>query len=152
MPGSPLSEIQSNSPNLQSNSASQYISVQPAQQQQVQQQQPSPQRLIQTQSGQQVVFVQDGSNQRVVMKEQRQPVQQTIQLPASMANHQLVVAQMPDGRQQIFALQGASNQGQQIQLMSQGIQQVQHVSLEFSDLWCEKFGKENDFLSENILV
>lgn len=127
MPGSPLSEIQSNSPNMQSNSANQYIAVQPAQQQVQQQVQASPQRLIQTQSGQQVVFVQDNSNQqRVVMKEQRQPVQQTIQIPASMAGHQLVVAQMPDGRQQIFALQG--NTGTPIQLINQGVQQVQHVN------------------------
>ena len=124
MPGSPLGE--SASPQMGGGATNQYIAVQPAQNQQ-QQIQASPQRLIQTQSGQQVVFLQDNSNQqRVVMKEQRQPVQQTIQIPASMAGHQLVVAQMPDGRQQIFALQGGS--GTQLQMISQGVQQVQHVS------------------------
>ena len=61
-------------------------------------------------------------------QQQRQPVQQTIQIPASLAGHQLVVAQMPDGRQQIFALQG--NTGTPIQViqgLQQGMQQIHQV-------------------------
>ena len=58
---------------------------------------------------------------------QRPQVQQ-IQIPASMAGQQLVVAQMPDGRQQIFALQG--NQGTPVQLVQQGGQIMQQVTFE----------------------
>ena len=47
---------------------------------------------------------------------------QTIQIPASMAGHQLVALQMPDGRQQIFALQG--NQTLQMIQTPAGLQQV----------------------------
>ena len=126
MPGSPLGLGDAGSPGL---GGGQYVAVQP--QQHVQQ--PSPQRgIIQTQSGQQVVFLQDnGGGQRVVMQEQAKPRQQVqqIQIPASMAGHQLVVAQMPDGRQQIFALQGGASNAPLQLIQQQGIQQVQHVSL-----------------------
>jgi hypothetical protein len=66
----------------------------------------------------------------VVQREQPKPRQQVqqIQIPASMAGQQLVVAQMPDGRQQIFALQG--NQGTPVQLVQQGGQIMQQVLLE----------------------
>ena len=47
---------------------------------------------------------------------------QTIQIPASMAGHQLMAVQMPDGRQQIFALQG--NQTLQMFNTPAGLQQV----------------------------
>lgn len=47
---------------------------------------------------------------------------QTIQIPASMAGHQLMAVQMPDGRQQIFALQG--NQTLQMFNSPAGLQQV----------------------------
>lgn len=52
----------------------------------------------------------------------QQPMTQTIQIPASMAGHQLVALQMPDGRQQIFALQG--NQTLQMIQTPAGLQQV----------------------------
>ena len=54
---------------------------------------------------------------------------QTIQIPASMAGHQLVALQMPDGRQQIFALQG--NQTLQMIQTPAGLQQVniEHPSI-----------------------
>lgn len=131
MPGSPLGLGDSGSPGL--GGPAQYVAVQPTNQHVGQA--PSPQRqIIQTQSGQQVVFLQDnnGQAQRVVMQEAAKPRQQVqqIQIPASMAGHQLVVAQMPDGRQQIFALQGGAQNPNPLQLIQQqGIQQVQHVSL-----------------------
>ena len=57
----------------------------------------------------------------------QQPMTQTIQIPASMAGHQLVALQMPDGRQQIFALQG--NQTLQMIQTPAGLQQVNWSSL-----------------------
>ena len=52
---------------------------------------------------------------------------QTIQIPASMAGHQLMAVQMPDGRQQIFALQG--NQTLQMFNTPAGLQQVRRLKL-----------------------
>lgn len=96
-------------------------------QQIVYQQKPQPQ-ILRTTNGQQLLLVQDnGGQQMVVQREQPKPRQQVqqIQIPASMAGQQLVVAQMPDGRQQIFALQG--NQGTPVQLVQQGGQIMQQI-------------------------
>lgn len=96
-------------------------------QQVVYQHKPQPQ-ILRTTNGQQLLLVQDnGGQQMVVQREQPKPRQQVqqIQIPASMAGQQLVVAQMPDGRQQIFALQG--NQGTPVQLVQQGGQIMQQI-------------------------
>jgi len=121
--------------------------VQEQQQQQQQQQpkivqsRPTQQRVI-TQNGQQLLLINNNDGQQQLVQQgtqqilkvnqsqpqqqqQRQPMTQTIQIPASMAGHQLMAVQMPDGRQQIFALQG--NQTLQMFNTPAGLQQIQQI-------------------------
>lgn len=140
--------VDQTSPSIIKNNTN-YIAVQPTPQGGVTQQgtriQASPQRILNTTggqtaqiNGQQVLLINNEQQQQlqpqqtqrtqVVQRSQparQQPMTQTIQIPASMAGHQLVALQMPDGRQQIFALQG--NQTLQMIQTPAGLQQIQQI-------------------------
>jgi len=154
VPGSPMTpigsgqtQIDQTSPTILKNNTN-YIAVQPTPTGGAQQGtriQASPQRIINTTggqtaqiNGQQVLLINNEQQQQlqpqqtqrtqVVQRSQpvrQQPMTQTIQIPASMAGHQLVALQMPDGRQQIFALQG--NQTLQMIQTPAGLQQIQQI-------------------------
>jgi len=155
VPGSPMTpmgggqtgQIDQTSPTIMKNNTN-YIAVQPnptGGTQQATRIQASPQRILNTTSGQtaqingqQVLLINNEQQQQlqpqqtqrtqVVQRSQparQQPMTQTIQIPASMAGHQLVALQMPDGRQQIFALQG--NQTLQMIQTPAGLQQIQQI-------------------------
>ncbi|CAG5088898.1 Oidioi.mRNA.OKI2018_I69.PAR.g12006.t1.cds [Oikopleura dioica] len=131
--GEPLSKrYKDETPPAAISSSPQPVQPQPTQQVVYQQKPAAPQpQILRTANGQQLLLVQDngggGAQQMMVQREppKQRPQVQQIQIPASMAGQQLVVAQMPDGRQQIFALQG--NQGTPVQLVQQGGQIMQQI-------------------------